>query len=704
MIKNTLNRDEFRQITTVTQLSAKLGEFSTRVYNIIDELISLTNTISVGKGTGRQKLALGGTQTTVDDFGGAVQEGTADHRKLQHLDYTQSGHTGFLPSSHDRNPAIVNGRHVPWVGNSGDVLTLGLYNTYSFQPLSVATHSIPSGGTTGKVLAKTTDNDYDADWVDNIHQILTTKGDILARSTAPIRLPVGSNGKVLTADSGEASGLKWATVSGASYPGAGIAVSTGSDWGTSVTDNSTNWNTAFSFTTSHLSAFVHADIAHSNRTALDAVTGVNTGDQNISGLSPLTTKGDLFTFSTVNTRLAVGTVNGYILSVDSSTPTGLKWVQPNAASMVYPAAGIAVSSGSAWLSSIIDNSSNWNTAYGWGNHASVGYLTTQISHADVVVDGDFTSQGIMLRGTNSGVYSILTDNSANWNTAYGWGNHSGLYTPVAHLTDFVHSDIAHSNRTALNNVSGVNTGDSGTVTNFSCIASSGITSTVSNPTTTPALSLSLGNITPTNVSITSGEFYLVGSSVALGLELNRANVRVGTKFGDLTHGARNISVGVYSLYALNAGNDNLAVGYGSGYALTDGVGNMFYGSGSGETITTGSYNVGLGYSSLKNAATSVSNSVALGCYSGKYETGSNKLFIDSLDRLTESAGRTQSLIYGVFNAAVNSQLVQINGVFFPLQSTTAAAPSYVLGGMYFDTTLNKLRIGGATGWETVTSA
>lgn len=37
---------------------------------------------------------------------------------------------------------------------------------------------------------------------------------------------------------------------------------------------------------------------------------------------------------------------------------------------VYPGAGIAVSTGSAWGTSITDNSSNWNTAYGWGNWAS----------------------------------------------------------------------------------------------------------------------------------------------------------------------------------------------------------------------------------------------------------------------------------------------------------------------------------------------
>jgi hypothetical protein len=53
--------------------------------------------------------------------------------------------------------------------------------------------------------------------------------------------------------------------------------------------------------------------------------------------------------------------------------------------------------------------------------------------------------------------------------------------------------------------------------------------------------------------------------------------------------------------------------------------------------------------------------------------------------------------------ATSKITVQPNGVLLPVQATTAAAPTYVLGGMYFDTTLNKLRIGGASAWETVTS-
>jgi len=43
------------------------------------------------------------------------------------------------------------------------------------------------------------------------------------------------------------------------------------------------------------------------------------------------------------------------------------------------------------------------------------------------------------------------------------------------------------------------------------------------------------------------------------------------------------------------------------------------------------------------------------------------------------------------------------GIIKPQQATTAGAPAYVKGAIYFDTTLNKLRVGGATAWETITS-
>jgi len=63
-------------------------------------------------------------------------------------------------------------------------------------------------------------------------------------------------------------------------------------------------------------------------TTLDAQSSFD--DNYIVGLGqnvvfPLTTKGDLFTYSTKNTRLPVGTTNYQFLTVDSAQPTGLKW-------------------------------------------------------------------------------------------------------------------------------------------------------------------------------------------------------------------------------------------------------------------------------------------------------------------------------------------------------------------------------------------
>jgi hypothetical protein len=70
------------------------------------------------------------------------------------------------------------------------------------------------GGTTGQVLAKASNTDMDFTWVavDPL-VILDAKGDLITATAAdtPARLPVGANGTVLTADSAQGTGLKWAT-------------------------------------------------------------------------------------------------------------------------------------------------------------------------------------------------------------------------------------------------------------------------------------------------------------------------------------------------------------------------------------------------------------------------------------------------------------------------------------------------------------
>ena len=57
---------------------------------------------------------------------------------------------------------------------------------------------------------------------------------------------------------------------------------------------------------------------------------------------------------------------------------------------------------------------------------------TNVAAAGAVMDGDFSTNGFMKR-TGAGTYTIVADASANWNTAFGWGNHASAgYAPSSH--------------------------------------------------------------------------------------------------------------------------------------------------------------------------------------------------------------------------------------------------------------------------------
>ena len=91
------------------------------------------------------------------------------------------------------------------------------------------------------------------------------------------------------------------------------------------------------------------------------------------------------------------------------------------------------------------NVSNWNTASSWGNHATAGYLTS-FTESDPRLPTSGTSGNILTsNGTGwvsspstfltsfteldplysaSTASSITSTNVSNWNSAYGWGDHS----------------------------------------------------------------------------------------------------------------------------------------------------------------------------------------------------------------------------------------------------------------------------------------
>lgn len=182
-------------------------------------------------------------------------------------------------------------------------------------------------GTNGQVLSSDSTATTGLKWVTvSTSSPLTTKGDLFTFTTVDARLAVGSNGQILSADSTQASGLKW------------IAAATGT-----VTSVSMTVPSFLSVAGSPITGTGTFAVTLVTETANTIFAGPTTGsaeaptfralvaaDIPAGGGSPLTTKGDIYTFSTVNARLAVGT-DTFLLVADSAQTTGLNWVSPTSA-------------------------------------------------------------------------------------------------------------------------------------------------------------------------------------------------------------------------------------------------------------------------------------------------------------------------------------------------------------------------------------
>lgn len=99
------------------------------------------------------------------------------------------------------------------------------------------------------------------------------------------------------------------------------------------------------------------------------------------------------------------TYTGTVTSVAMSVPTGLSI----SGSPVTSSGTLAVTYSAGYAIPTTSSQTNWDTAYGWGNHASAGYLTSYTETDPVYVASTWYS---------------TTNNSSNWDTAYGWGNHA----------------------------------------------------------------------------------------------------------------------------------------------------------------------------------------------------------------------------------------------------------------------------------------
>lgn len=231
------------------------------------------------------------------------------------------------------------------------------------------------------------------------------------------------------------SGGTSSTLSSALYPSVGIPLSTGTSWGSSITNNSSNWNSAYgwgdhsaigywksSFHPTTIAGYGITDILSFSGTAVDNQVAVWTSSNLLEGTTGLVYDG--VTLSVTGNITATGEVSAFAgaapidwwdsmplattttiggVQLDGTTTNYLRgdgtWqTVASGGGMVYPSAGIGVSTGSGWTTSVVNNSTHWNSAYGWGNHASAGYAplanpsftgTVSIGNSSITNSGNF---------------------------------------------------------------------------------------------------------------------------------------------------------------------------------------------------------------------------------------------------------------------------------------------------------------------------
>lgn len=402
---------------------------------------------------------------------------------------------------------------------------------------------------------------------------LTTKGDILTRdSLSNVRVPVGANGLVLTANSAKSEGVEWSATTGGNVVGPGSATDSGialydGPTGKLLKDSTcpliadASLNLIMRGTASALNtgvqnvligdnAYLISDGSSNTSLGLSAGDGISTGSQNTSiGHSSLSA------VTTTSGSTACGSA-----ALQSSTGANNTGIGSNAGNSILAGANnVCVGADS-------------DAAATGTNQLALGYQAiTTASNSTMIGNASQTS----LNFATQPLFDYINTKSHFWNTTpYGTGDHnlimSNDHDYSALTTATLNTIISQTNHSAM---------------------------------TTASQNVALGMNALTRITTATGNTAVGYQSLDF-CTTRPGNTAVGHMAARNSVGDYNTAIGKEALNFGTGGDYNSCVGYQAGNTITSGSNNTFLGAESDGTNTLNNQTA-LGYQAISDTANQV---------------------------------------------------------------------------------------------------